>query len=115
MVYYYHINNANEDRHMATFTTCTKCAGSGKVTAMHVMNGVCFKCKGTGKQAKMRRIKVEYPAYRAVSVNGDFEPEKVFSKDKERVLDQIEFYNECARWPAELETRQCYRYEYVPA
>lgn len=55
---------------MATFITCKRCEGKGRLAHFgHVNNGVCLKCCGTGKVMKMRNVVTLVTHYRAVADN----------------------------------------------
>lgn len=56
---------------MATFSTCKRCEGKGRLAHFgHVNNGVCLNCKGAGKVLKTRRVVTFETHYTAVTFNG---------------------------------------------
>ena len=56
---------------MATFITCNRCQGNGRLAHFgHVNNGVCLKCRGAGKVVKTKRVVTLEVHYTAVTDNG---------------------------------------------
>ncbi len=56
---------------MATFITCKRCEGKGRLAHFgHVNNGVCLSCRGSGTVLKTKRVITLETHYTAVTFNG---------------------------------------------
>ena len=97
---------------MATFITCNRCQGNGRLAHFgHVNNGVCLKCRGAGKVVKTKRVVTLEVHYTAVTDNGS---RVMCGTDKARAENLL------AEWVAmncagSVECREVKRTESVPA
>lgn len=98
---------------MATFITCKRCEGKGRLAHFgHVNNGVCIKCKGAGRVMKTKRVKITETHFTVVyKCNGT---RVQCGADKAKADKEME-YAAGILCEVELATREVIRTENVPA
>lgn len=97
---------------MATYITCKRCEGKGRLAHFgHVNNGVCLKCGGAGKVLKTRRVVTMVSHYTAVTFNGARVP---CGTDKARA-EELHAAWTLMNCQGEIQVREVKKTEHVPA